>query len=408
MLANLPWLALFLAAIGNCGLWLYCFNRVNAFGLRRRWAKLFEKVCCALCFTIPTLVYFSQPEACLDWLAGASFYPSDRSALSAWLATSHASFLVLGPLWLESRRWLVPPSNLLGNESKQLPLGKMLPGGSASSLSTRLASWIPLNEWSDLEVNRKLLLLPRQVPSAEGLTIGHLSDLHFTGMYRVEHYHAVVDKLMELQPQLVVISGDIIDYARCLPQVESVLKHLSAPLGVYFVLGNHDRRLSPIDPLIELITGLGFFDLGCQGARVKDGPREIELFGNELPWFDRRLSKFDNGIVESGATALRLGVTHTPDQIKWARKLQLDLLFAGHTHGGQVRLPGIGPIVAPSLYGSKFASGMFLLPPTLMHVSRGIAGTHPLRLRCVPEVSVLRLTNHSDHVGQAAINELLR
>ena len=87
---------------------------------------------------------------------------------------------------------------------------------------------------------------------------------------------------------------------------------------------------------------------------------------------------------------------HTPDRIGWARRHRLDLLLCGHTHGGQARFPGIGPVVAPSLYGSKFASGVFWAPPTLMHVSRGLAGTHTIRLRCPPEVTLLTLLSPPD------------
>ncbi len=82
---------------------------------------------------------------------------------------------------------------------------------------------------------------------------------------------------------------------------------------------------------------------------------------------------------------------HTPDQFPWARELGMDLSLAGHTHGGQVRVPGLGPLVAPSWYGSRFASGVFRLPPTVMHVSRGLAGVQPVRWRCVPEISLLRI-----------------
>jgi predicted MPP superfamily phosphohydrolase len=76
----------------------------------------------------------------------------------------------------------------------------------------------------------------------------------------------------------------------------------------------------------------------------------------------------------------------------------VDLLLAGHTHGGQIRFPIIGPIVAPSWYGSQFASGVFYRQPTLMHVSRGLAGVHPLRYRCQPEIALLELysTNNTE------------
>ena len=67
---------------------------------------------------------------------------------------------------------------------------------------------------------------------------------------------------------------------------------------------------------------------------------------------------------------------------------------AGHTHGGQIRLPIVGPIVAPSRYGVKYASGLFHEPPTLMHVSRGVCGVHPLRFNCPPELALLTLVSN--------------
>ncbi len=70
-------------------------------------------------------------------------------------------------------------------------------------------------------------------------------------------------------------------------------------------------------------------------------------------------------------------------------------MLAGHTHGGQIRIPLVGPLVAPSHYGSEFASGVFYLKPTLMHVSRGLSGVHPFRWFCPPEISILTLRNPS-------------
>ncbi|MCA9227240.1 MAG: hypothetical protein KDA47_16570, partial [Planctomycetales bacterium] len=77
--------------------------------------------------------------------------------------------------------------------------------------------------------------------------------------------------------------------------------------------------------------------------------------------------------------------------IGWARQHGFDLMLAGHTHGGQIRFPWLGPVIAPSLYGAKYASGVFYEAPTLMHVSRGVAGLEPIRLNCRPEISRLVL-----------------
>ena len=66
-------------------------------------------------------------------------------------------------------------------------------------------------------------------------------------------------------------------------------------------------------------------------------------------------------------------------------------MLAGHTHGGQIRLPIIGPIVAPSHFGVKYASGVFYESPTLVHVSRGVSGLDPIRINCPPEVTKITL-----------------
>lgn len=400
-----PWLALVVALIGNCGFWLFCFNRVNAFGVPRPAAKLLEKACITFCFAIPTLILWSNREIVATWIKGSSWLPELSSGLlTFWLACSLLSVVVLGPLWLESRRWLIEPEHSLDCQTEVHDVHRKIPGGSAENFSTRFLSHVPLNEWAMLSVTRKRLLLPRSIPAADGLTIGHISDIHFTGQYRREHYDFVIDRFMELRPQMIIISGDIIDYAHCMAMIRSVLGRLTAPLGVHFVLGNHDRRLTQTQPLVDELTSLGFHDLGVEDKQVTQGSLSILLTGNERPWFERHSEKHfseRNLSAESLSSSsqtnvdqtLRIGVTHSPDQIYWARRCKLDLLFAGHTHGGQARLPLIGPLVAPSLYGSKFASGVFYLPPTLMHVSRGVAGTHPLRWRCPPEVSLLTLVN---------------
>ncbi len=390
-----PAVSFVLAWIGNCGFWLFCFNRVNAFGYARPIAKALEKICIGLCFAIPLTLCWLNRDLLVGWLHSPNWWPETSSAsFSFWLAWSLLSIVLLGPLWLESRRWIIPPKQLLQSTTELHDVHRLIPGGSAQNLSTRCLSLVPLNEFALLSVTQKTLELPRPIPAADGLTIGHISDLHFTGQYRTEHYHFVVERMMELQADLLVISGDIIDYAKCLPMIQSVLSPLKAPLGVHFVLGNHDRRLKNVPSLLERLTELGFQDLGVQDHCLTHGELSIHLTGNERPWFERHVTQTgtqDEPVDSASGQTLRVGVSHSPDQIGWARSRQLDLMLAGHTHGGQARFPLIGPLVAPSLYGSKFASGVFFLPPTIMHVSRGVAGTHPLRWRCPPEISLLTL-----------------
>jgi predicted MPP superfamily phosphohydrolase len=94
---------------------------------------------------------------------------------------------------------------------------------------------------------------------------------------------------------------------------------------------------------------------------------------------------------QAHGSLFRIAVAHSPDQYPWAQNYDFDLMLAGHTHGGQIRFPVIGPVLSPSRFGVKYAAGTFYEAPTLMHVSRGIAGTRPLRFNCPPELSKLVL-----------------
>lgn len=384
--------------VGNCGFWLFCFNRANATGFPRKVTKKIEKVFIALCFLVPVTIAFAEWPMLAEWLWGGgarTWWPRQASLFNGYGAWCLASAFVLGTLWLESRRWLIPPKSLVSQSQVGMDVHRQVPGGSPGTKFTEFLFRVPGNEIGKLAVTKKELRLARKIDGIDGLRIGHISDLHFTGQYRPAHYHFVLDRLLELDADMIVIAGDIIDKPKCLPWIEPILGKLKAPLGCFFVLGNHDLRISEVAEVTQRLTAAGLLDLGAanHSLEMPSSNSKIELLGNELPWLNR------NQQPQAGQTSqetpannvLRLGVSHSPDQIRWARRQQIDLMLAGHTHGGQVRFPGIGPVVAPSMNGSKFASGVFHLPPTLMHVSRGIAGTHPLRWRCAPEISLLTI-----------------
>ena len=88
---------------------------------------------------------------------------------------------------------------------------------------------------------------------------------------------------------------------------------------------------------------------------------------------------------------LRILLAHAPDQFAWARRHDFDLILAGHNHGGQIRLPLLGAILAPSLSGVRYAGGTFRRDNTVLHVSRGTGGLTPFRWNCPPEIALLVL-----------------
>jgi uncharacterized protein len=387
------WLILLAVLLGHFGFWLIWFNRINATGLKRYVIKRIEKGVAALALCIPVLVYWAHVTAINQWLfRGQAVWPENAPIFTVWGIVSLATFFLAGPLWLWTRRGLRPPKHLLEEVVDHIDVAAQFDQPLVIERIFERCWRLPGNQITDLTVTHKLLELPRAVKGVDGMKIGHLSDIHLTGKISQLYYDYAIEKLLAAAPDLIVISGDIIDYDRCLCWLEPVLGKLRAPLGCCFVLGNHDRRLSDIDGLVESLTRLGLHDLGVCGLsfRLSSGTM-VRIMGNENPWFDRHPEGDADSPEPDANTELRIGVSHSPDQIPWARAQRLDLMLAGHTHGGQIRIPGIGPVVAPSYYGSRFASGLFYLPPTLMHVSRGLCGVHPFRWFCPPEVSILTL-----------------
>lgn len=388
--------------LGHLGWWIFCYNRINATALPRHFIKRCELLIIGLICVIPLAITISHWQV-LSALARGEALVSAGPVLTLWVIWSIGSVLILGPLWLESRLWLLPPKNITGQHTERVNVehvvAKPLTGTWISSGLRRL----PLNEITKLSITRKSLVLERSFPRAwQALTIGHMSDLHFTGQLTPAYYHYVIERMQGLSPDMLVVTGDIIDKDHCLEWIEPILGRLEVPLGCYYLFGNHERRLSRVADAAERLDALGWHDLGSRDAVIEPSaaatampgrPRMI-LCGNEQPWFERHTADhWQSGPLADGDAdaALKIGLAHTPDQYPWARELGLDLMLAGHTHGGQVRIPGIGPLVAPSWYGSRFASGVFSLPPTLLHVSRGLAGTQPLRWRCLPEISLLTI-----------------
>lgn len=241
-----------------------------------------------------------------------------------------------------------------------------------------------------LEANIKLLRIDGIPDRFLGMRIGHLSDIHLTGELPAEYYRHAVDWMLSESPDLICLSGDLIDNPETLNSLRSIFGGLPKDLPKIFVLGNHDRACAMAEPTRCMMEDLGWMDAGKKDFLLQTPRGTLAIFGNERPWFHRDQTLRDSEIPSD---CLALAISHSPDQIPWARQLGIPLMLCGHTHGGQIRFPWIGPIIAPSKYGSRFASGVFYQRPTLMHVSRGVSGIHTLRWGCVPEISILELAS---------------
>jgi predicted MPP superfamily phosphohydrolase len=292
---------------------------------------------------------------------------------------------VVAPLTTLQLRWRRRARALLSNHTAIVDVAAELGYRPIGTAKLRHLTRLPGNEVFTVDFSVRTMHLP-QIPDAwDGLSILHLSDLHLCGTPDRAFYQHVMDECHAWDPDLVAITGDIVDSNKHHRWVLPVLKRLRWRIAAFAILGNHDswRDASRIR---RRVNRCGIRDLGNGWEQIEVRGQPMLVIGHEGPWFPPGPDLSD---CPSGP--FRLCLSHTPDNIYWARRQNIDLVLAGHVHGGQVRLPLIGSVFVPSRYGRRFDCGTFSLPPTLMHVSRGLAGQQPLRYNCRPEVTKIVL-----------------
>jgi len=253
----------------------------------------------------------------------------------------------------------------------------------------RRIALLPGNQQFSLQVSTKTYSLPRFPVEWDGFSILQIADTHFRGGVARAYFEAVCAEAQALKPDLIVFSGDLLDDPALLDWLPVTLGRLQAPFGQYFILGNHDWLLGT-DGIRAEFQQQGWIDLSsrCIELRAPSSGPPLILAGDETPWMGTHPD-----LSQVGGEFFRILLSHTPDNFTWARKQGIDLMLAGHTHGGQIRLPVLGPVYSPSWFGCRYASGVFWLDPTLLYVSRGISGREPIRYNCVPELTKLVLKN---------------
>ncbi len=222
------------------------------------------------------------------------------------------------------------------------------------------------------------------------LRLAHLTDLHLGRWVSIEQIKTWVKATNLERPDVVCITGDIVDRAlprERLDELALELSRLKAPLGVFACLGNHDYWYNTEDDsvqgLVRRLEGAGVRVLVNVGVQVRD---DFWLGGLDDLWRGKPdLERTLYGIPVSRAAVL---MSHDPDVL--VRPLPgVDLVISGHTHGGQVRIPGFPTIFSVSHYGERFQRG-FVEGTTRGFVSRGLGvGGVPLRTFCPAELVIL-------------------
>lgn len=383
-----------LAAIGHGALWMKIENSVHGTATPPWMVKITGLTFFSILFGLPVWTAWRFWTAPPD-----SFLPFGWQGLaaSAGVYAIVCVAIAVGPFawWIYRRLTHRQTPLLLSNHSAWVDVIETLGHKPLDAWHRSLSVHFPLNDNFRLECNEKQLVAPRLPAELDGLTIGHFSDLHLTGVLSRDFFRLVMDQVAALEADLLVLCGDLIDRRECIDWFPELLGQLTAPHGAYFVLGNHDWRTGDSPRLRRTLVGAGWTDLGGASKMLNVRGRRVYLAGNELPWYPPA-AEVPRAWDAAEAPEFSVAVAHSPDQYRWARERDFDLLLVGHMHGGQICAPGFGPLIAPSYQGVRYAAGAFYEHPTVMHVSRGVAGRNPFRFKCPPEITKLVLRRSSD------------
>lgn len=240
----------------------------------------------------------------------------------------------------------------------------------------------------------------------DGVRIVVLSDLHIGSPFnRLSKLEKIVTLTLAAKPDLVLLAGDyviegVLGGKFIAP--ESIAKHLaklSAPMGVYAVLGNHDHAFGA-DRVRSALESSGIKVMEDVSTLIERGKCRFWLVGISDYWEGAHDIK--TALEHVPKSGLAIALTHNPDAFPQIPR-QVILTIAGHTHGGQVYIPGLGRPIVPSNYGQRYAVGHIVEKDRHLFVSSGL-GTSilPIRFLVPPEISVLRVNQGMSEAADAA------
>ncbi len=260
-------------------------------------------------------------------------------------------------------------------------------GAAATALT---ASYSVFIERYAVEVNYYDVFVPNLPPEFVGYRIAQITDTHLGWLISANFLEEVVALTNDVGADLIVGTGDFVHRQRDeVLRVWPILKRLRARDGVCCVLGNHDHWADAAESLAQLESS---------GFSVRHRALPIERQGRRLVVFgagDHMEDRFgcDRLLRAARPDDCRVVLAHNPDAADQARMGRVDLMLSGHTHGGQVRIPGYGAPILP-LHNRTYDQGIKEVGDSSLFVSRGIGCVGlPVRFGCPPEVAVLRLSD---------------
>lgn len=225
-----------------------------------------------------------------------------------------------------------------------------------------------------------------------------VSDLHNKEFGK--NQNKLVERTKEINPDIIVVTGDLIDSRKT--NIDIAVNYMSQAVKIaptYYIPGNHESRIDEYDKLEKMLSKEGIKVLSNDSENIKINNQELSLLGMEDISFvnsenkEKEFSSILSNLKNKSKKNLTILLSHRPDLIDIYAKQNIDLVFTGHAHGGQIRLPFIGGLLSPNQgFLPKYTSGIYEKDNTKMIVSRGLGNSlFPLRIFNRPELIVTTL-----------------
>jgi predicted MPP superfamily phosphohydrolase len=246
-------------------------------------------------------------------------------------------------------------------------------------------------------VIRQEISLARWPEQLDGFTIALLSDFHYDRVFSIHPIHAAIGMVNNLRPDLVALTGDFVSMpwigshekaAAAAEPCARLLRQLNAPQGLWAVLGNHDYFTDP-DHVTAALTAEKIPVLANQSVPIERNGERFWLAGvDDVLGKAARLDRTLRNVPKDEPVVL---MVHEPDYADKVARYPVDLQLSGHSHGGQVRVPLVGPLYLPEL-ARKYVWGLYKVGELTLYTNAGLGTVQiPVRFNCAPEITLLSI-----------------
>lgn len=248
------------------------------------------------------------------------------------------------------------------------------------------------------QLTHVIMPLPRRHADLDGLSIAFVADTHIGPHFRTDDLGPTIDFLRRSQPDILILGGDYVSESPRFidPSIDALEDMTStARLGTWAILGNHDVANTP-ERVVEALERANIEVLVNRSVEVQTGKGPLWLVGID----DAILGKPDltEAFGNIPADAPTIALWHEPDLAEQVVPFDPIFMLSGHTHAGQVRLPGVSGIAAPKL-GTRYQHGRFDIDGMPLYVSSGIGMYRPpVRFNCPPELVLITLLGEKGSV----------